>query len=76
METNETERNPADPVFRPPAHCVERRKTNRLWACKVVRWNKDLDNNPSQCALTNAYAAGAFKLLAMLAPNCAACRYR
>lgn len=76
MKTNATEPASTDAAFQPPAHCVERRMTNRLWACKVVQRNKNLDNNPSQCAVMNAYAGGAFKLLEKLAPNCAACRYR
>ena len=76
METDDTQRNPADSSAESQAHCQERRKTNRLWACKVARRNKELDTSPSQCSVTNAYTRGSFRLLKMLAPNCAECRYR
>lgn len=64
-----------DPTFQPRMDCLERRRTNRLWACNIVGWNVALDRNPTQCSETNAYARGAFKVLTNLAPNCAACRY-
>lgn len=76
METDDTQRDPADPSAESQAYCRERRKTNRLWACKVARRNKELDASPNQCSVTNAYARGSYRLLTMLAPDCAACRYR
>ncbi len=67
--------DPVDAVPPLSTNCLERRKTNRLWACNIARWNAELDKNPSQCSQTNVRARGAFKLLATLSPDCVACRY-
>ena len=50
--------------------------TNRLWACNVIRRNRELDSTPNQSVIANAYAAGAYKVLETFAPRCAGCRYR
>lgn len=76
MTSSQSQDGCAETAFEPGAHCTERRMTNRLWACNVIRRNRELDRTPNQSVIANAYAAGAYKVLETFAPRCAGCRYR